>query len=377
MADPTPDHTPSLPPAKPRVLWVDYAKGLSIFFVVVYHVWNGIMTRSAHIPSPEQIYDPINRAFEMMRMPLFFFVSGLFIGRSVQKPAGQFVTDKLGAVVWPYLIWSCVHIGLTILLARLTGDTPETTLRELPYALAFSPVAQFWFLYVLFLAMMLYLVLVKLRFATWAILLVGVGLLLVKLNIDLRPMTIATDRHHVGLAYWGPLFQLMNFFIYMTLGAMLAPVLLKRLDSVPARWLSAVAIGATAILTLAILLINREWVMRDASAILLDIRWPVGIGYALLSVAGALAIATLMSRTVGFGWTSFGWVRFMGQYSLYIFVMHVLFAAGIRTLLLKIGVDGFVIHMIAGLSIGIIVPVLIAKVCKRFGTTWAFTLRPG
>jgi uncharacterized membrane protein YcfT len=372
MADPTPDHTPTLPPAKPRVLWVDYAKGLSIFFVVVYHVWNGIMTRSAHIPSPEQIYDPINRAFEMMRMPLFFFVSGLFIGRSVQKPAGQFVTDKLGAVVWPYLIWSCVHIGLTILLARLTGDTPETTLRDLPYALAFSPVAQFWFLYVLFLAMMMYLVLVKLRFATWAILLVGVGLLLVKLNIDLRPMSIAIDRHHVGLAYWGPLFQLMNFFIYMTLGAMLAPVLLKRLDSVPARWLSTIAIGATAILTLAILLIDREWVMRDASAVLLGIRWPVGIGYALLSVAGALAIATLMSRT-----NAFGWVRFMGQYSLYIFVMHVLLAAGMRTILLKMGVDDFVIHMVAGLSVGIIVPVLIGKLCRRFGTTWAFTLRPG
>lgn len=49
-----------------RVAWVDFAKGLSILLVVMYHVWNGIMSRGTQIPSPRAWYDAINRGFELL-----------------------------------------------------------------------------------------------------------------------------------------------------------------------------------------------------------------------------------------------------------------------------------------------------------------------
>lgn len=363
----------TLPPAKTRVEWVDYAKGLSILFVVVYHVWNGIMMRSAQIPSPEAWYDPINRGFEMMRMPLFFFVSGLFVGRSAQKEAGRFVVDKLGAIVWPYVIWSIIHVLVTLALAKVSGGKSEFSLSQLPYYLAIDPVAQFWFLYVLFLSLMLYLLLAKLRTPTWAILGVGLGLMLLKLNVDLSRVGFEASGHKISLARWGPFYQVMNFFIYMALGAVLAPVLLKKLNKQQTLLLLGGLIAAVAIIVVSIAVGDPKLVRRDAAVELIrGFRVPLGIVFALISVAGALCAAELMERA-----RSFAFVRSMGRFSLYIFVMHVIFAAGVRTILLKAGVNSFAIHMIVGLVVGIGVPILVAVVVKRLKLTWLFTLRPG
>ncbi len=358
--------------AKPRVVWVDYAKGLSILFVVVYHVWNGIMTRSHQIATPVEWYEPINRAFEMMRMPLFFFVSGLFIGKSVQKPAGTFISDKIGAIAWPYLIWSCVHVGVTMLLAKVAKTTSEFDFAGLGYHLAIDPVAQFWFLYVLFMSLMLYFAMSKLRLPVWGILLAGIGLLLVKLNVNLSPVGFETSRYTISLAKWGPFYQLMNFFIYMALGAVLAPVLLKKLDRQSGWLMTFIAVVAIVSITLAVWKGSPSLVSRDAVRHAGSLRLPVGIIFALISVAGALCAAVLMSRARGFGF-----VRTMGQFSLYIFVMHVIFAAGTRTLLLKVGVSDFTTHLTLGLMVGILVPIGVAILVKRAGATWLFTLRPG
>lgn len=362
----------TLPLAKPRVEWVDYAKGLSILFVVVYHVWNGIMSRADQIPSPEAWYDPINRGFEMMRMPLFFFVSGLFVGRSAQKEAGRFVVDKLGAILWPYWIWSTIHVLVTIGLARLSGGKTDLTLSQLPYYVLVDPVAQFWFLYVLFLSLMLYLLLAKLRTPTWLILLVGLGLMLVKLNVNLSGIGFETERYHISLAHWGPLYQVMSFFIYMAMGAVLAPVLLKKLNKQRTLLLLAGTIASAAIVVTAIAVGDRALVRRDADLVLGGVHVPLGIVFALTSVAGALCAAELMERAKGFAF-----IRSMGRFSLYIFVLHVIFAAAVRTVLLKAGVQSFAIHMVTGLAVGIGVPIAVAMIVKRAKLTWLFTLRPG
>jgi fucose 4-O-acetylase-like acetyltransferase len=210
-----------------------------------------------------------------------------------------------------------------------------------------------------------------LRVPAWGAVAVGVGLLLVKLNVDLRSVGFEAGRYDISLAHWGPLYQLMNFFIYMALGAALAPVLLKRLNKQKTLLLLCGLIVATAIIVAAIAFGDAKLIRRDAAVRIASLQLPVGIGFALISVAGALCAAELMERAKGFAF-----IRNMGRYSLYIFVMHVIFAAGVRTILLKAGVNSFAVHMIVGLAVGIGVPIGVAMLVKRLRMTWLFTLRP-
>lgn len=353
-----------------RVDWVDFAKGLSILLVVLYHVWNGIMMRPDRISSPSEWYDPINRAFELVRMPLFFFVSGLFVARSVQKGSWRFIQDKLGGIVWPYLIWSCIHVFITVGLSRLGGQKSDLMIRHLPYYLAVDPVAQFWFLYVLFMSLMLYLVLDRLGTNRWVILVIGVGLLLVKLNVDFKPVGVSLGGYEISLAGWGPFYQLMNFFIYMALGVVTGPWLLgywARVSNIVLMLLMLVSvIGIVGFIKMG----DPHLVRRDAAIQWYGFWFPIGIVLAMLSVAGALSAAELMNRAMGFGF-----VRQMGKFSLYIFVMHVICAAGVRTLLLKMDVKDFAVHLSFGLLAGILIPIGVAIVTRKTGLTYLFTWR--
>lgn len=360
----------TIPTNRGRVEWVDFAKGLSILLVVLYHVWNGIMTRSDQIVSPVQWYDPINRAFELVRMPLFFLVSGLFVARSVQKGSWRFINDKIGGIVWPYIIWSSIHVIMTIGLSRIAGQKSQLMISHIPYYLAVDPVAQFWFLYVLYMSLMFYLVLDRLGANRWVILIVGVCLLLIKLNIDFKTFGVHIGGYEINLAYWGPFYQFMNFFIYMAIGVMMGPWLLSNLGKTSVVVLVLMVLMSMTAVVVSIEVGNPNLVRRDSA-----IQWggwwfPVGIGLAILSVTGALSAAELMNRA-----TIFGLVRQMGKYSLYIFVMHVICSAGVRTVLLKMGVKDFTVHLGLGLLTGVLIPVGLAVVVRKIGWTWLFTLR--
>lgn len=353
-----------------RVDWVDFVKGLSILLVVLYHVWNGIMTRPDRISSPSEWYDPINRAFELVRMPLFFFVSGLFVARSVQKGSWRFIQDKLGGIVWPYLIWSCIHVFITVGLSRFGGQKSDLMIRHLPYYLAVDPVAQFWFLYVLFMSLMLYLVLDRLGTNRWVLLVIGVGLLLAKLNVDFKPVGVSFGGYEISLAGWGPFYQLMNFFIYMALGVAAGPWLLGHWARVSNIVLMLLVLVSVIEIVGFIKMGDPHLVRRDAAIQWYGFRFPIGIGLAMLSVTGALSSAELMNRA-----KVFGFVRQMGKFSLYIFVMHVICAAGVRTLLLKMGVKDFAAHLSFGLLAGILIPIGVAIVTRKTGLTYLFTWR--
>jgi len=67
---------------------------------------------------------------------------------------------------------------------------------------------------------------------------------------------------------------------------------------------------------------------------------------------------------------------FMATYTLPIFVMHTLFAAPLRSLLLKIGIMNVGVHVVTGIIISFIGPIIIAMIMEHF--SWMeFFLYPG
>lgn len=81
-------------------------------------------------------------------MPLFFFLSGLFLRSSLAKRGGvQLVFSKIDTIFYPHLVWSILQGCIQVFLSNYTNG--NVSFSEV-FALLWAPRAQFWFLYALF-----------------------------------------------------------------------------------------------------------------------------------------------------------------------------------------------------------------------------------
>lgn len=91
-----------------RITWMDLARGICILLVVILHASSALSER-AGIATPEPIR-MFNAALQPYRMTLLMFLSGMLLGRSLDKPAGPYVSGKLAQIYWPFLVWSMVTL---------------------------------------------------------------------------------------------------------------------------------------------------------------------------------------------------------------------------------------------------------------------------
>lgn len=89
-----------------RLRWMDLVRGLCILVVVTMHASSALSER-AGIASPPVI-QAFNDALGPFRMTLLMFLSGMLLGRSLDKPTGVYIKGKLAQIYWPFLIWSMV-----------------------------------------------------------------------------------------------------------------------------------------------------------------------------------------------------------------------------------------------------------------------------
>src|SRR6266496_728089 len=152
-----------------RLNWVDAAKGLGIVLVVVGHVVRGLVSADLMNWTPAARF--VDAWIYSFHMPLFFFLSGLFLCRSAgNNSLLDFISDKARVVAYPYIVWSTI----TVLLKSALGSIPNKP-RELSdlFLLAYDPIEQYWFLYVLFVVTIV--IGVLLRFVSpWLIIVIAI-----------------------------------------------------------------------------------------------------------------------------------------------------------------------------------------------------------
>ena len=85
-------------------------------------------------------------------------------------------------------------------------------------------------------------------------------------------------------------------------------------------------------------------------------------------VLGLIACATVILLAVDFEEKSGKAMRFFAKYTMPIFLMHTLFAASLRAVLLKIGITNAVAHVMLGLGISFVGPIVAAWIMKK--TKW-------
>lgn len=130
---------------------IDAAKGISILLVVYWHC---VLDRLA-----------INEALIFLRMPLFFFVAGLFALKAMEMRWPDFLSTRALHLFWLYVVWSVLLYALTIVPSMVLDG--EISLAPL-LGMFHDPLRTICFIYALLIA---YLVCKALwRFNKWIVL---------------------------------------------------------------------------------------------------------------------------------------------------------------------------------------------------------------
>ena len=78
---------------KERINWIDLSKGFAILFMVIGHT---------NIP------ESLSKYIWSFHMPLFFFVSGIFLYKSIESNVRLFLTKKVNSLLLPYFFFSFI-----------------------------------------------------------------------------------------------------------------------------------------------------------------------------------------------------------------------------------------------------------------------------
>lgn len=163
--------TPDTPTASAPALrheWMDTAKGICIVAVVTMyttsHVSLGLGTASWMAYWVE-----FARPF---RMPDFFFISGLLLGRVIDRPWRRFADRKVVHYLYFFVLWSLLYFGLRATVGH-AGQDGAALADELVKVMTWGPFAMLWFIQML----PFYMVLTRLlRRVPWPLVLAGAAL---------------------------------------------------------------------------------------------------------------------------------------------------------------------------------------------------------
>ncbi|MEB3295553.1 MAG: acyltransferase [Synechococcales bacterium] len=319
--------------------WLDYAKGIGILLVVVGHTIAGLANSS--ILTNNSPWQWLHEWIYTFHMALFFIISGMLVRSSVHRPVGKFTLDKVRTILYPYLIWSVIESFVRIQLSQLTNEHLGWTILG---KIWYEPIGQFWFLYSLFIFMVGYRLLVKLRWSDREVLLLAIGLHLTQFWIP------APDHSIIG--------SLRDHVIYFALGLIIVPA---RLDRYFQGWHIPTFLG--------FIFLGYGAITWDTFSPYLHSPWMIPLA-AIVGSATTLGVAILFAK---FQICSF--FKVLGKATLEIYVLHLLMIAGCRILLQKfLHVDFAPIHLFLEIAMGILLPLLIRSLCQRLGITYLFTL---
>lgn len=325
-----------------REIWVDNIKVIACILVVLGHLFMSMVT--ANVLPDTDLYQWFRQTIYYFHVPLFFICSGYLYQKlsridDIHSWRKNVLKKTLNLGV-PYFAFSFA----TWLLKTVFSSSVNTQIGGLFDTLFIHPTAPYWYLYALF-----FLFLITPTFRNKSIAVIGllIALIFKALGIFEGGYGVQVISYVLSNEIWfviGMCLSVVEFKRYLLKRSMIAPI----------------ATGA-------IFLLLSIWV------------YMIGINHRVISfLLGLLAcfsVVTLMAKiyenrgqSVAFG--------VLAKYTMPIFLMHTLFAAPLRIVLLKIGIQNAMVHVILGIAISFIGPMIAAVIMKK--SKWLeFFLYPG
>lgn len=342
-----------------RFDWVDMAKGLSIFLVVMMYAASSVGEDTGGVGA---LHWAIAFATPF-RMPEFFLISGLFLSQVIDRPWRAYTDRRVVHYVYFYVLWALIHI---IFKVGLLSTDPLGAIEQIAWSVV-QPYGVLWFIYLLAAVSAVTKLLHDLRAPKWAVF--GVGAVL-------QMASVHTGSYLVD--------QFAAYFVFFYAGYILAPRLFQ---------VAAIA-SDKVVLSLAGLAI---WAALNAALVFspgfqMDPIHPVmGLAglpgvHLLLALAGTTALCIIAALLTRLPWMS--WLQWIGSKSLIVYVAFVLPLGVSRTVLIKLGVLEPSLLTVATMAIAITSPLVLYWLVRRTGfggflferPAWAHipgTARPG
>lgn len=110
---------------RPRLVWVDIAKASSILLVVLVHATHKHFAQLGSVaPSVIDGWVRVHEVLTPLRMPVFFVASGLLAASALQRPWPAVRRRRFAQLLYLYVIWFLVALGVFSLLG--VGDFDNT-----------------------------------------------------------------------------------------------------------------------------------------------------------------------------------------------------------------------------------------------------------
>jgi len=314
---------------KPRVDWVDYAKGLCIVLVVMMHSTLGVEKAAGDLSWMNGFVEWA-RPF---RMPDFFLISGLFLSQRIGRPWRSYLDTKILHFAYFYVLWMTIQYA-----TKGYGIAQDAGFAGVlqAYLMGFvEPFGTLWFIYMLG----VFFVVTKAlhRVPPWIVFL-GAALL------EIAP--IATG--HVLID------EFAGRYVYFFAGYWLAGQVFAFAAAVGRRPMAAILAGL--------------FIWGTANAFAVELGWSklplVSLGLGFIGAGAVIVTGVLLART-GFAQA----LRYCGENSIVIYLAFFLFMASSRVALLKLapGLNLGVVSL-AVTAAGVTGPVLLYWAVRN---TWA------
>jgi uncharacterized membrane protein YcfT len=95
----------TLTSAKPRLEWMDVAKGACIVLVVLHH--SAEWYDETLLKHESAFWSYFSIGLRPLRMPLFFMISGMLAASAIHKPLRQ-LWSKTGGLYGLYCLWTAI-----------------------------------------------------------------------------------------------------------------------------------------------------------------------------------------------------------------------------------------------------------------------------
>lgn len=305
---------------------VDCLKGYACFLVVFGHVIMGIRNAGIVCPAYSEKLEMFIWSFHVA---LFFFLSGYVYNITGEwrrkKTRSRFILYKFINLGIPYIVFSCIYI---ILNSLISSTNHNNSINDIIWIWK-TPVAQYWFLYTLFILFAIWAVLSKIL-KNWQI-----TILLVIIYYICFFSSISLPFLERGLPY----------ALCFGIGTSLDNLKIKEINN-------AKKIG---LIVLHVLLVN-AFIFTNITGkpFIDDIEEVLGIMASIALIS--LAIERINVKKI---------LMFINRYSLPIYLLHTIFTAGIRTVLMKIGIGNYVVNVVVGIILGIFAPICIAILANK------------
>lgn len=309
-----------------RNVLVDRLRGYACFLVLFGHVIRGIRTAGISMP---QFFEGMELVIWSFHVALFLFLSGVVYrmggGWKSHGTRHGFVFHKLLGLGIPYVTFSIVYIAINSLVSEANTQSSISDI----LLIWKTPVAQYWYLYALFFL-----------FCIW----VALSGILKNWQITVLTLIIA-----YGVPLLGGSLGCFDIVFYSSLAFGVGTFVGFHRLSAPKPWLKWLIVLLHLIASVVCVLLH-----------IIELPW-VKEGMLLFGIYASVLLISMIQACKPIA----RFLDFMNRYSFQIYLLHTIFTAGSRIILLRLHITQWWIHVPVGTVFGIVFSVLAAIIAKK------------